>query len=213
MTQRYADVLDMLRESYDAAASGRDGRAKQGWKIKERDAFLDRLEAIEATTLLELGAGPGDDAAYFRDSYHDCSGGLAVTAVDLSPTMVELCRAKGIPAYERDLLHLGFEPASFDAAYAMNCLLHVPNADLPEALWAVRDVLAPGGLFFLGVYGGEAEEGIAAWDRQVPKRFFSFRTDEQILAYVAEAFEVVDFHTVDDGPFHFQALTLARPLG
>ena len=206
MTQRYTEVLDALRTSYDAAAAGRDRMEKQDWKIKEREAFLDRLLAIEAETLLEIGAGTGQDALFFRD------GGLDVTAVDLSPAMVALCRDKGIQAYARDFLQLGFEPASFDSVYAMNSLLHVPNADFPDVLRAARDVLVPGGLFFFGVYGGEAEEGIAAEDDQVPKRFFSFRTDEQIFAYAREEFEIVDFHTIDDGKLLFQALTLARPV-
>ena len=206
MTQRYADVLGALRRSYDATAAERDGMPKQDWKIKERDAFLDRLQTVEASTLLEIGAGTGQDALFFL------GGGLTVTAVDPSPEMVERCRAKGVDASVRDVLNLGFEPASFDAAYAMNSLLHVPNANLPDALRAVRELLIPGGLFFVGVYGGAAEEGIAADDHHNPKRFFSFRTDEQIATYAQEVFEIVDFHTVDDGDLHFQALTLARPV-
>ncbi|HEY3905553.1 MAG TPA: hypothetical protein VGM14_16720 [Streptosporangiaceae bacterium] len=60
------------------------------------------------------------------------------------------------------------------AAYAMNCLLHVPNAELPAVLSSVAGVLWPGGLFFLGVYGGgiEPEEGAAEWDDHIPARFF-----------------------------------------
>ena len=65
----------------------------------------------------------------------------------------------------------------------------------------------------MGVYGGEAREGTLDDDHQQPKRFFSFRTDEQIFAYANKVFEIVDFHTVDDGDLHFQALTLAKPLG
>jgi SAM-dependent methyltransferase len=206
MTQRYIDVLGALRKSYDATAAERDAMTKQDWKIKERAAFLDRLQTVEASTLLEIGAGTGQDALFFLE------GSLTVTAVDPSPEMVERCQAKGVNAYVRDVLNLGFEPASFDAAYAMNSLLHVPNANLPDALRAVREVLAPGGLFFVGVYGGVAEEGVADDDHHDPKRFFSFRTDEQIATYAQEVFEIVDFHTIDDGDLHFQALTLARPL-
>jgi SAM-dependent methyltransferase len=203
----YDAVLEDLRTSYDAGAAERDRMTKQDWKLKERAAFLDRLQVIEAVNLLELGAGTGQDSVFFRDE-----GGLAVVAVDLAPAMVARCRAKGLEVYARDFLHLGFAPESFDAAYAMNCLLHVPNAELADVLRAIRAVLKPGGLFFLGVYGGSAEEGVLAEDWHEPKRFFSFRTDEQILRYAAEAFEVVDFHALDDGALHFQALTLVRPL-
>jgi SAM-dependent methyltransferase len=116
-----------------------------------------------------------------------------------------------VEAYERDFLHLGFDPASFDAGYAMNCLLHVPNADLPEVLRAVRSVLKPGGLFYVGVWGGVAQEGVLADDRYRPPRFFSLRTDAEMFRYASEWFEVVDFHTTEFEGKHFQSLTLVRP--
>jgi SAM-dependent methyltransferase len=205
MVSRYEDVLPGLRTSYDGAAAARESKHVQQFKLDERAAFLDRLAAVEAKRLLEIGAGTGVDSVYFQES------GLAVVAVDLSPEMVAKCQAKGLEAYARDFLHLDFEPASFDAVYAMNCLLHVPNADLPAVLRAIRDVLAPGGLFYLGVWGGDAFEGTLETDRQVPKRFFARRTDEQLFAYARESFEVLDFHTVKDDGKHFQALTLVRP--
>jgi len=67
--------------------------------------------------------------------------------------VLEHCRAKGIDAHVMDFLHLDFPASSFDAVFAMNCLLHVPNQDLPDVLTAIRTVLRPDGLFFLGGYG------------------------------------------------------------
>jgi SAM-dependent methyltransferase len=128
--------------------------------------------------------------------------------------MVGHCRAKGIEAHVMDFLHLNFAAGSFDAVFAMNCLLHVPNRDLPAVLAAVRTVLRPGGLFFVGVYGGtESAEGPMDNDEHVPPRFFSWRTNEQLLAFAASArFAVVDFHPVDAGRgTSFQSLTLRRP--
>jgi SAM-dependent methyltransferase len=206
MALRYDAVVPDLRASYDGSAADRDRKAKQAFKLDERAAFLDRLQAAEAETLLEIGAGTGQDGVFFRDS------GLDVVAVDLSPAMVERCRAKGLRAYARDFLHLGFEPETFDAVYAMNCLLHVPNADLPEVLRAVRTVLKPGGLFFIGLWGGSAHEGVVEHDQMVPPRFFAFRTDAEIFAFANEAFEVLDIHTVKDDGHHFQSLTLVRPV-
>jgi SAM-dependent methyltransferase len=94
-----------------------------------------------------------------------------------------------------DFLRPDLPLESFDAVYAVNCLLHVPNTDLPDVLSAIRALLRPTGLFFLGVYGGAQEEGIA----------------EQIQRFAAPYFEIVDFHVVDTERIHFQSLTLRRP--
>ena len=103
-------------------------------------------------------------------------------------------------------------PYSFDAVYALNCLLHVPNADLPEVLAAIRDVLVPGGLFFLGVYGGAPFEGDSPEDWHDPFRFFSFRADDQMREYVRECFDILDFHVVDPDGVHFQSFTLRKTV-
>jgi SAM-dependent methyltransferase len=125
---------------------------------------------------------------------------------------VARCRDKGLQARVMDFSDPDVELGSFDAVYAMNCLLHVPNAELPAALTAIGRVLRPGGLFFVGVYGGRAEEGEASWDDHVPARFFSFRTDDQLLQLAGRSFEVVDFHVVPEaGERPFQSLTLRRP--
>jgi hypothetical protein len=58
-----------------------------------------------------------------------------------------------------------------DAAFALNCLLHVPPADLPRVLKAVDDVLTPDGLLFLGQYGGIELQGVRAQDHYEPKRY------------------------------------------
>jgi SAM-dependent methyltransferase len=139
--------------------------------------------------------------------------GLDVVAIDLSPRMVEHSRAKGLDARVADLLELELPAASFDAVYSLNCLLHVPNADIDEVLANIRAVMRPAALFFLGVYGGRSHEGPLASDDHVPPRYFSFRTDDELKRLTTPLFEVVDFHIVpmQTGDFHFQSLTLRRP--
>jgi SAM-dependent methyltransferase len=209
MPIRYDDVLGPLREAYDGGAAWRDGLSKERWKLAERQAFCDRL--APGARLLEIGAGTGQDSSYFQQER------LGVVAVDLSAAMVERCRAKGIEAHVMDFLQLDFPAGSFDAVFAMNCLLHVPNHDLPAVLAVARAVLRPGGLFFVGVYGAhggnESAEGPLDGDQHVPPRFFSWRTDEDLLGFAADArFDVVDFHPVDTGRgYRFQSLTLRRP--
>lgn len=204
---RHSDIVDNLRRSYDGGVERRDEMTKTPWKLAERAAFAERLQADGCRRLLEIGAGTGQDSEYYAGL------GLEVVAVDLSPEMVRRCQAKGIEAHLMDLHHLDFPAGSFDAVYSLNCLLHVPNAELPAVLRNIRAVLRPGGYFFLGVYGNEeSSEGPATeWDDHDPPRFFSFRSDEQIQRFVQESFEIVDFHTAATGSGgKFQSLTL-RP--
>jgi SAM-dependent methyltransferase len=206
----YDQIRAELRASYDAAgARYRDALDKPDWKLAERADFLRRLQQEKCRTLLEIGAGTGQDSLYFA------AGGLEVTATDLSPDMVAACRAKGLRAVVMDIGAPAFPAGSFDAVHAMNCLLHVPNAELPRALAVIQRLLRPGGLFFLGVYGGASEEGPLPGDNHVPPRFFSRRTDAQIQDFARGFFEIVDFHVVSlrADRYGFQSLTLRRPSG
>jgi SAM-dependent methyltransferase len=205
----YDEIMADLRAAYDRGAGERERSEVAPWKVEERRRFLDALRTAGARTLLEVGAGTGKDGHFFQEH------GLDVTCTDLSPAMVALCREKGLRAYVRDVLRLGFPPASFDAAYTLNCLLHVPKRDLPAALAAIRTVLRPGGLFYLGLYGGPDSEGVWPDDHHEPRRFFSFHTDDAIRHAVRPHFHLLDFRAIPIGStsgLHFQALLLQRPV-
>jgi SAM-dependent methyltransferase len=203
----YQQVIDALRDAYShESAEQRDNTEKEDWKVVERQKFLSLLQKEGKTTLLEIGAGTGKDGIFFQES------GLRVVCTDLSPAMIALCRAKGLEAYVMDFLNLDFAPASFDAVYALNCLLHVPGAALPEALQSIRDLLRPAGLFFLGVYGGIEKEGINEKDYHVPPRFFSHHTDEFMRQITAPYFDLVSFKAISlsKSTWHFQSMILRR---
>lgn len=200
----YGDIIAKLRSAYDGSAAARDATPKAEWKQIERSAFLQRLRAEGKTRLLEIGAGTGQDGAFFQEN------GLRVVATDLSSEMVARCRAKGLEAHVMDFLSLAFPAASFDACWAFACLLHVPNADFAAVLAVLRELLAPGALLYVGVYGGPPSEGVLADDWHDPPRFFSFRTDDELVRMVTPYFEILDFHLVPTDSVPFQALTLRR---
>lgn len=136
---------------------------------------------------------------------------MAVVCTDLSPENVRLCRAKGLIAYVMDFMGLDFPESSFDAVFARNCLLHVPKQDLPQVLSAIRGVLIPKGLFYLGLYGGMEHEGIWPEDEYEPKRFFCFHTDDQIRKISTAFFDLLRFKRIafeGEKDFHFQSLVL-----
>jgi len=205
----YENVIAELRQAYDRDAPRRNAAEIEPWKVAERDRFLSLIRAEGSKTLLEVGSGPGVHGRFFQDE------GLDVTCTDLSPEHVRLCREKGLKAEVMDFLSMDFGGKTFDAVFALNCLLHVPHADFASALTRIRGVLKPGGLFYLGQYGGTDSEAISQGDSYEPKRFFAFFTDEELCRRAAKAFDLVDFRAVDlegERPgFHFQALTLRQP--
>jgi ubiquinone/menaquinone biosynthesis C-methylase UbiE len=195
-----------LKQAYNHFAEHRDKGSMEPWKYQERENVLQRLKDEGKVSLLEIGAGTGRDSLYFHQQ------GLRVVSVDFSEEMVRLCKEKGLEARCMDFHHLDFEDQSFDAVYALNCLLHVPKANIDQVLGEIRRVLKPGGLSFCGVYGGQDTEGIWEKDFYEPKRFFSMYLDEDLVKVVERWFLVEHFHTVSmgEGVPHFQSLLLRK---
>jgi len=73
-------------------------------------------------TLIEIGAGTGQDSIYFVDN------GLKVMAIDLSGAMVRICNEKGVVAYELNMYDLSTLNRKFDCVWSMNSLLHIPKS-------------------------------------------------------------------------------------
>jgi SAM-dependent methyltransferase len=197
-------VTRILRDAYDRRADDWDRQHSPVWEVEERDAFIDRLHEEHRVSVLELGAATGSDAMILG------ARGLRVVCIDLSPERIRRCRAKGLTATVMDVAELEFPPGSFDAAYAKNCLVHVPKARLRTVLLGIRRVLKPGGLFYLGVYGGRDFEGIWDGDAYNPKRFFSHSPDDDLRQIVSGVFQLCSFRRMGEGwnGLHYQSLVL-----
>ena len=201
-------IKDNLREAYNKKAEVRDAKTMQDWKMKERDLFLSLLLHEGKESLLEIGAGTGKDSTYFQEA------GLEVVCIDLSPENIKLCRDKGLNARVMDFCELQFPENSFDAVYALNCLLHIPKNEFPTVLAAIDTILKPGGLFYIGMYGGINSEGVWEKDTYEPKRFFAFYDAHRMKQIVGQVFEVVSFKGIDighlDDGLYFQSMVLRQ---
>ena len=135
--------------------------------------------------VLDVGCGPGELTQRFVDLGSD------VCAVDISPRMVELTRARGIDAQVADAESLPFPDKSFDCVFAGWVLYHVP--DLSKAISECARVLGPDGRLVASTYREDnlselwelIEPGIEPRD----PLSFSHANGEELLARVFDRVE------------------------
>ena len=158
-------ALAETQHAFDGVAAGYD-RSNAGNPIlcAMRARVRRTLEAYApaGSHVLDVGCGPGSDAAYLAVK------GYRLTAIDWSSAMVEEARRRvrdaGV-ADRVDVQHVGIHEldrldgidrrqtdATFDAAYSnfgpLNCV-----ADLPSAAKGIAGRIKPGGVFVASVIG------------------------------------------------------------
>jgi SAM-dependent methyltransferase len=142
-----------LVQYYDTYATARNISLRDPWKCSIRAYFKDYLIARQMRSILEIGAGTGQDSEYFRQS------GLQVTSIDFSVQSVRFCINRGIHALVMDFYCMAFKDHEFDSLYAFNCLFHVPFCDSEAVFKELARVIRPGGYILIGQRGGKAFEG------------------------------------------------------
>jgi SAM-dependent methyltransferase len=143
-----SETAELIRREWDRAARVYDAVIAPALADAHR-AILARAGDVRDRELLDLGCGTGRVAALAARR------GARVTAVDLSPTMVERARAvrdlAGARVAVMDAQELDLPDASFDLVVASFSVMFCPRPD--RALAEARRVLRPGGRFAAGVWG------------------------------------------------------------
>jgi len=146
--------------------------AKEDARADEELALLSELGLTRDSVVVEFGPGTGQLTVELAPA---CA---RVTAVDVSPPMLDRLRAKvadrGLDNV--DLVHAGLlsyerEPDSVDVVYSRLALHHIPDFWKVVALDRLRRMLRPGGIVRLVdvVYDfepAETEDRIEAWCAQ-----------------------------------------------
>jgi SAM-dependent methyltransferase len=195
-----------LVAAYDADVERRNAMIPATWRTEIVDEFASNLAATGAKRVLELGCGTGQLAQYLA------TFDLDIVAIDLSPGNVNAAMERGVTAEVADFASLPFPDNSFEAALAVNSLLHVPPDELQGVLSEIARVLRHGAKFMIIVWGGATREGTVEDEWLDPPRYFSSYTDDDLLALETPgfnhgAFEV--FPAVDEGgDLYPQVLTL-----
>jgi SAM-dependent methyltransferase len=126
--------------------------------------------------ILDAGCGSGRDSWYFTEQ------GYRVTAFDGAEELVALSSQ----LLGRPVLRLTFQEVAwseeFDGIWACASLLHVPRADMDDALGRLTRALKPGGAMFLSFKYGDREEErdgrlFNSYDESAFRRLLSRQTD------------------------------------
>lgn len=102
------------------------------------DAAFDAVAAAKPKRVADIGCGLGELGERFEREL-----GARVSAVDISPRMVELARGRGLDAQPGDAENLPFEDDYFDCVFAGWVLYHVP--DVTRAIGECARILFPDG--------------------------------------------------------------------
>jgi SAM-dependent methyltransferase len=117
-------------------------------------ALLRHFEGTPPYTILDFGCGPGRDLATLTRMGHHAIG------LDGAPALAAMARShSGCEVWEQDFLALELPAARFDGVFANASLFHVPTADLPRVLAALRATLKARGVLFASNPRGTNEEG------------------------------------------------------
>ena len=143
--------------------------------------FLDRLDGGR---VLDLGCGPGVDAAVFAQL------GVDVVGLDVTPSFLRRAREHFVEVtadcqarasfVRGDMRSLPFEADSFDGIWASGSFHHVPRAEAPDTAAALARLLRDGGCAYISVKREPTGSEVA-------DRHFEFYEPEAFRALLADA--------------------------
>ena len=173
-----------LRAYYEAEADQRLRGPLAGPRLEWRQAFIELLRTERRSSVVDFGAGPGRDVAGFR------AAGIHAIGLDLAIGNARLAREAGDLVVPGDVAQPPFRPGSFEGAWSMSTLMHLPDAAAKQALAAMAAATVPHSPMVVGVWGGNDE---LRFDEQIAgqRRPFYRRSTESNTALFSQVAEVI----------------------
>ncbi len=172
--------------SYDQVARDYAEKFKDEMDDKpfDRDC-LDRLayEVGNLGPICDLGCGPGQIARYLHRQ------GAQTLGVDLSPGMVAEAQRLNpeIPFHQGDMLSLPDAEDSWGGIAAFYCIIHIPRAQVVDALREMKRVLKPGGVLLTTFHIGDEVKHVEEWWEKPVNLDFAFYQPAEMESWLKEA--------------------------
>jgi SAM-dependent methyltransferase len=208
------DASRIVREGYDRLdATYRDWvRAMHGGA---RASFMANVlrRIPSGTDVLEVGCGPGTDAARLAE-------GRRYTGIDLSEVQLRHARAL-VPDgtfLHADVLNVHLQDDGFDAVVACYVFNHIPAARMEELFHRIASWLRPGGWLYAS-FGVSDDPGSIEprWLGSAPMYFSSLspeRSDELLerAGFSIESAETITESEEQEGPATFRWVMARTPF-
>ena len=122
------------------------------FEVSMKDLYQEFLPLVlEGGHILDAGCGSGRDALFFNRQ------GFRVSAFDGSGAIASLASEKtGLSVQHRYFSDL-HESSTYDGIWACASLLHLPLAEVPEAIGRLWVALKPDGVFYMSFKVGKGE--------------------------------------------------------
>lgn len=180
------DVVSKTQTSYDQVARDYAEKFKDEMDDKpfDRDC-LDRLarEVGNLGPICDLGCGPGQIARYLHRQ------GAPTLGVDLSPCMIAEAQRLNpdIPFHQGDTLTLPDADHSWGGIAAFYCIIHIPRAQVVDALREMKRVLKPGGVLLITFHIGDEIKHLDEWWEKPVNLDFAFYLPAEVETWLKEA--------------------------
>lgn len=170
-------------------------------RYESADAALIHDNLLKAfppgSRLLEIGAGSGRDAAFLL------SRGHTITATDASTEMISEAARLHPDLIDCLVLHalpdpLPFPDHSFDGAYAIALLMHLPKESILPSLKEIARVIRPAGRFLFSVPNLRTQPATKGLDED-PRLFTELDPAEWIEAATKAGFTLAEKTLDQDG--------------
>lgn len=179
--------LQQTIDSYNAHAKAFDDSRAAYRQRGALDTFLSLLS--KGSHVLDLGCGSGRDAALLTEEE------IQVTGLDLSTELLSIAKeiCPSATFVEGDMLAMPFADNTFDGVWASASLLHIKDADLPQALAEIRRVLKSEGIAWLSVKQGDGDDVVEDVHMDQAKRYFQYYSEEALTDAIETAgFEIIN---------------------
>lgn len=185
MKTHYPKIEDKIK-LYNTYADFYQKRTRSFIKFIKVDYNL-FLKSLPGKKILDLGCGPGRDSIVFKKK------GYQPVCLDISDSMLKICKDKKLKTVKMDIEKLSLPIKSFDGIWSYTALTTIPKVKVWQIINKLHRILSRDGILFLGLIEGSFEGWKKPDQKYAFKRYVSRYTREEVIKKLERKFELIYF--------------------